>query len=70
MKHAIITPKGTTYATLWQEDGMLKMELARARGVHITLDVKAIPQLQGVLEDVQKELGQEDAPKTVAGGSW
>jgi len=54
MRHSITTPGGTIYATVWKEDGLLKIAMPRYPDVTILMDEKAIPQLRSILETLDE----------------
>ena len=54
MKHVVLTPKGTTYLTVYVEDKQLLLRLPSGYAMH--LDAKVIPQLLGILHEIEKEI--------------
>ena len=53
MKHAVLTPKGSTYLTVYVENGHLLLKLPSGYTMH--LDAKVLPQLVGILQELEKE---------------
>lgn len=54
MKHVVLTPRGTTYLTVYVEDKQLLLKLPSGYTMH--LDAKVIPQLLGILHEIEKEI--------------
>lgn len=53
MKHVVLTPKGSTYLTVYLDGKMLCLKLPNGYVMH--LDAKTIPQLVGILQELEKE---------------
>jgi hypothetical protein len=54
MKHVVIGPGGSTYLTVYVENGMLQLRLPNGYALHI--DAKTISQLVGILQELKKDV--------------
>ena len=54
MKHPVLSPGGSTYLSVYLQNKMLCLKLPTGYVMH--LDAKAIPQLVGILQELQKEI--------------